>query len=83
MARVRFLGGTATGAIRIGNNAGLVDAETIDIGPFPLPATGKRYEWDTPDGVVAGNVAVVIGGRAAPSARHPQGKRTVEGLGDN
>lgn len=67
MSRVRFLGGNAQGSIRIGNNAGLVDAEVISIGVVPLPGTGQRYEWDTPDGVVAGNVAVVIGGSAAAS----------------
>ena len=67
MARVRFLGSKAQGSVRIGNNVGLVDAEVISIGDVLPGGTGKTYEWDTPDGVVAGNVAVVIGANAAAS----------------
>lgn len=65
MGRVRYFGGAAQGAVRIGNNAGLVDAEVIVLGV--VPGNGQRYEWDTPDGVVAGNIAVVIGANAAAS----------------
>lgn len=67
MARVRFLGGTATGAVRIGDNVNLNDAEVISIGNVSPGGGGQTYEWDSGGGVTAGNVAVVIGGSGAGS----------------
>jgi hypothetical protein len=61
MGRVRFFGGKGVGAVRIGNHAGLADAETVVIGT-------KTYEWDNNASVVSGNVAVAIGTNAAADA---------------
>jgi hypothetical protein len=58
MARVRYLGGIAQGAVRIGDHANLADGETIEIGD-------KTYEWDNNASVGAGNVTVTIGADAA------------------
>lgn len=60
MARYRFFGGRAQGSIQIGNNAGLLDTETITIGD-------KTYEWDNNASITPGNVSVTIGGSAAAS----------------
>lgn len=60
MGRMIYRGNVAHGAVRIGNNAGLVDAEVIVIGD-------KTYEWDNNASVVAGNVLVTIGATAPDS----------------
>lgn len=52
MGKERFLGQKAQGLIRIGGTT-ILDGETATIG-------GKVYEFDTPDGVAAGHVAVSI-----------------------
>jgi hypothetical protein len=59
--RVTFRGQKGQGAVRIGNHGALSDGMTITIG-------GKVYEWDNNASVVAGHVAVTIGGNAAADA---------------
>lgn len=54
MAKVRYFGLPAQGAVRIADFANIVDGETIVIG-------SKTYEWDDDNDVVAGHVKVTIG----------------------
>lgn len=58
MGLFQFEGAVGHGAVRIGNHAGLADAEKIVIGD-------KSYEWESAGGVTAGAVAVAIGANAA------------------
>jgi hypothetical protein len=57
MARVRFKGGKAVGAIHLANNT-IVDGDFFTIG-------NKVYEFDDNASVTAGRVAITIGGSAA------------------
>lgn len=68
MGRIRFFGGLGAAAVRLGNNAGLLDAERIDIGDQTPGGGGKSYEWDNNAAVGVGKVLVTIGASAALSA---------------
>lgn len=60
MARARYKGAKAQGAIHLANNT-ILDGETITIG-------NKVYEFDNNASVTAGRVAVTIGGTVADTA---------------
>ncbi len=68
MGRTRFFGSLAQASIRIGNFAGLLDAETISIGNLAPSQGGKTYEWDNNVSVLPGNILVTIGASGALSA---------------